>query len=235
MLGEIFITALLAVSALFFVVDPIGLVPIYVSLTDGYSRKRRRATAAKATILFVGIVSFFAVAGSVIFRLMGVSLPAFKIAGGMLLMMTALEMLRGSENTYRTSDEEMGEATQKADVAVVPLAMPLLAGPGAIATVMVLTSRKAHVWDVAVVILAVMLVGLATFLILDAAHWLDRILGMSGRLVLERIMGLILAAIAVQFVVDGLGEALPGLSLLSGAAPAEAPPQDLAIPRGGGS
>lgn len=213
MLHEIFITALLAVSALFFVVDPIGLVPIFVSLTDGYSRKRRIETARKSVVIFIVVVSFFALAGSVVFRLLGVSLPAFKIAGGMLLMLTALDMLRGSENAHRTSDEEMGEAHQKADIAVVPLAMPLLAGPGAIATVMVLTSRKSHSWDLIVVLAAIVIVGIATYLILVASDWLDKILGTSGRSILERTMGLVLAAIAVQFVLDGLGEGLPGLSI----------------------
>ena len=215
MLGEIALTALLAVSALFFVVDPIGLVPIFVSMTAGYTAEKRKATARKATTIFVLVVCFFAVAGSVVFRLLGVSLPAFKIAGGGLLMLTALDMLRGSDTSHRSSDEEIDEATQKADIAVVPLAMPLLAGPGAIATVMVLTSRNAHPWDIPVVLIAVVVVGLSTYLILAASHWFDRILGTSGRSILERIMGLILAAIAVQFVLDGLGEALPGLSFPS--------------------
>ncbi len=212
MLHDLLISALLAVSALFFVVDPIGLVPIFVALTGGYSKQKRQATARKATLIFVVVVSFFAIAGGVIFRVLGVSLAAFKIAGGGLLLLTALDMLRGMEPMERTSDEELDEAAQKHDVAVVPLAMPLLAGPGAIATVMVLTSRASHVGEIAVVLFAVAFTGVASYWILGASAVVAKVLGKGGRSILERVMGLILAAIAVQFVVDGLAEAFPGIA-----------------------
>jgi len=209
-LGEFLISGLLAVSALFFVVDPIGLVPIFIALTEGQSEARRAATARKASLIFVALVSFFAVGGGLLFRTLGVSLAAFKIAGGLLLALTALDMLRGQEPITRTSDGEMDEAARKQDVAVVPLAMPLLAGPGAIATVMVLTSRARSVVDVGIVLLAIVITGVATYAILAASAAISRVLGKSGRTILERVMGLVLAAIAVQFVVDGIGEALPG-------------------------
>jgi len=209
-LGEFFVTGLLAVSALFFVVDPLGLVPIFIALTEGKSDERRAAIARKASLIFVALVSFFAVGGGLLFRTLGVSLAAFKIAGGLLLALTALDMLRGHEPVARTSDGEMDEAAQKHDIAVVPLAMPLLAGPGAIATVMVLTSRAHTVVDVGIVLLAIVITGVATYAILAASTAIARVLGKSGRTILERVMGLVLAAIAVQFVVDGIGEALPG-------------------------
>ncbi|AKU90613.1 MarC family protein [Vulgatibacter incomptus] len=211
MFSQLLATAVLAISALFVVVDPVGLVPIFVAITEGKTRESRAAIARKACIIFVCVVGLFAIGGGLVFRLLGVSLAAFKIAGGGLLMLTALDMLRNRLAPERTSEEEMDEASHKQDVAVVPLAMPLLAGPGAIATAMVLTSRATMVWDVAIVVAAVIVIGIATFYILAAAHWVDRFLGVSGRSILERVMGLVLAAIAVQFVVDGLGEALPGL------------------------
>ncbi|HEY0838612.1 MAG TPA: MarC family protein [Vulgatibacter sp.] len=210
MLGDFFVTALLSVAALFFVVDPIGLVPIFVALTEGKTHARRTAIARKAALIFVALVSFFAVGGGLLFRTLGISLAAFKIAGGLLLMLTALDMMRGHEPVARTTDGELDEASQKQDIAVVPLAMPLLAGPGAIATVMVLTSRARNLVDVGIVILAVVITGIATYGILAASTVVARVLGKGGRSILERVMGLVLAAIAVQFVIDGIGEALPG-------------------------
>lgn len=210
MLGDFLVTALLSVSALFFVVDPIGLVPIFIALTEGQSSARKAATARKASLIFMALVSFFAVGGGLLFRTLGISLAAFKIAGGLLLALTALDMMRGHEPVARTTDGEVDEAAQKQDVAVVPLAMPLLAGPGAIATVMVLTSRARNLVDVGIVLLAIAITGVATYAILAASTAIARVLGKGGRSILERVMGLVLAAIAVQFVVDGIGEALPG-------------------------
>jgi len=208
-MGELLSFSLVAFSALFFVIDPIGLAPIFVTMTAGYSKEKRIQTAKKACLVFVGILTFFVVGGGVIFQLLGVSLAAFKIAGGILLLLTALDMLRSKQSDTRTSGEEIGEATQKEDVAVVPLAMPLLAGPGAIATVMVLSARAPNAWYLIPVLGSVLANAAATFLILRAANVVDRWLGISGRAILERIMGLLLAAIAVQFVVTGVREAFP--------------------------
>lgn len=200
---------LVALSALFFVVDPIGLVPIFVSLTEGDSLERRKAIAKKACLIFIGVVTFFALGGGVIFKLLGVSLAAFKIAGGILLMLTALDMLRSKQSDTRTTGQEIDEAVQKKDVTVVPLAMPLLAGPGAIATVMVLTANTRALWEMIPILLSVLITGAVSYLLLAAAHHVDRLLGVNGRSILERIMGLLLAAIAVQFVVGGVRDAFP--------------------------
>lgn len=208
MIGEILTATLVAISALFFVVDPIGLVPVFVAMTDGDSAEKRRATARKACWIFVGVLAFFAVGGSLIFSVLGVSLAAFKIAGGILLMLTALDMLRSKLSDVRTSGEEMGEASKKEDVAVVPLAMPLLAGPGAIATVMVLSGREQS-WALIPVFASIVATAVATYYLLRAALLVDRWLGINGRAILERVMGLLLAAIAVQFVIGGVREALP--------------------------
>lgn len=209
MIGEVISVFLVALSALFFVVDPIGLVPIFVSLTEGHTLEKRKAIAKKACWIFVGVLVFFALGGGVIFKLLGVSLAAFKIAGGILLMLTALDMLRSKQSETRTSDDEIGEAVKKADVTVVPLAMPLLAGPGAIATVMVLTARTKAIWEMIPILVSILATAVVSYLLLAAAHHVDRLLGINGRSILERIMGLLLAAIAVQFVVSGVRDAFP--------------------------
>ena len=208
-MGELFSFSLVAFSALFFVVDPIGLAPLFVTMTADYSNEKRRQTAKKACLIFVGVLTFFVLGGGLIFQLLGVSLAAFNIAGGHLLLLTALDMLQSKQSETRTSGEEIGEAAQKEDVAVVPLAMPLLAGPGAIATVMVLSARAPNGWYLIPLVASVVANAVATFLVLRAANVVDRWLGISGRAILERIMGLLLAAIAVQFIVTGVREALP--------------------------
>ncbi len=208
-MAEVLSFSLVAISALFFVVDPIGLAPIFISMTAGDSREKRRATAKKACLIFVGVLTVFTLCGGVIFQLLGVSLAAFKIAGGILLLLTALDMLHSKQSDTRTSGEEIGEAQQKEDVAVVPLAMPLLAGPGAIATVMVMSAKAENAWLLTAIVGAVLVTAVATFLILRAAEHVDRWLGISGRAILERVMGLLLAAIAVQFVVTGVRDAFP--------------------------
>jgi multiple antibiotic resistance protein len=207
--GEVLSFTLVSISALFFVVDPIGLAPIFVTMTAGDPPEKRRATAKKACLIFVGVLTFFTIGGGLIFQLLGVSLAAFKIAGGILLLLTALEMLQSKSPDTRTSGEEIGEAQRKDDVAVVPLAMPLLAGPGAIATVMVMSARAASPWLLLAIVASVVATAIATYYILRAAQAVDRWLGISGRAILERIMGLLLAAIAVQFVLAGVRDAFP--------------------------
>lgn len=202
---------LVSLSALFFVVDPLGLAPIFLALTRRDSPEKRRKAARKATTIFFFVVTFFALGGSVVFDLLGVSLAAFKVAGGLLLLLTALDMIRHRQSDTRTSDEEIDAASRKDDIAIVPLAMPLLAGPGSIATAVVLTTRASNWFQVAMVVVAIGFVALLTYLLLRGAAVVERVLGKNGLAILERVMGLLLAAIALQFVIDGLGEALPGL------------------------
>lgn len=201
--------AAVSVSALFFVVNPIGLPPLFLTLTAGQGAARRQATAAKACLIFVGVLVFFTIGGQLIFQVLGIGLGAFKIAGGLLLLLTAVDMLRHRQSETRTSGEEIGEAVTRDDVAVVPLAMPIMAGPGAIATVMVLAARSDSPGMLVVVLGAVCFVGLTIYLVLRTAHVVDRYLGINGRSILERITGLLLAAIAVQFMVGGVRDSFP--------------------------
>jgi multiple antibiotic resistance protein len=202
---------LLAFSAIFFVVDPFAVVPVFVSMTEGDDEAKRARMALKACLLCAGVLTSFALGGGVIFKVLGITLAAFKMAGGVLLMLTALDMLRSQTAATRTSPGEIAEAVEKADVAIVPLGMPLLAGPGSIATVMVLAGRSTHWWELIPIVVSIVVTAAIAYMILRAATRVDRFLGRSGRAILERTMGLLLAAVAVQFVVDGVREALPEL------------------------
>jgi len=155
-----------------------------------------------------GLLLFFAVFGGVIFQVFGVSLAAFRVAGGILLLITALDMLRARPSETRTSQTEQQEGIIKEDVALVPLAMPLLAGPGAIASAMVLMSKGETLLMAVPVIAAIVLTFVASYFILRASNLVLRVLKQSGVAILERVMGLILAAIAVQFMADGARDLL---------------------------
>jgi multiple antibiotic resistance protein len=195
---------LVALSAVFFVVDPIGVVPIFIAMTRGDSGAEIRDTAWRASLVAFGLLVFFALFGTLLFKVMGVSLAAFRVAGGVVLLITALDMLRARQSETRTSPGEAHEATVKEDVAIVPLALPLLAGPGSIATVMVLVSRGKGITNTLTVVGAVVVTMVVTYLLLRAAALVQRVLGQSGVAVLQRVMGLLLAAIAVQFIAEGI-------------------------------
>lgn len=199
---------LVSLSAVFFVVDPIGVVPIFLAITAGDSEAKMRRTALRACIVAGGLLLFFAVFGGVIFQVFGVSLAAFRVAGGILLLITALDMLRARPSETRTSRTEEQEGVAKEDVALVPLAMPLLAGPGAIASAMVLMSKGESLLMAVPVLAAIVLTFVASYFILSASHLVQRVLKQSGVAILERVMGLILAAIAVQFMADGAKDLL---------------------------
>jgi multiple antibiotic resistance protein len=204
--------ALGAFSAVFFVVDPIAVVPIFLAITPGDGDARRAGMARTASIVAAIVLMGFTLGGRALFHLFGVTLPAFEIAGGVLLLLTAIEQLRSSPPATRTSGPEIAAGSARDDVAIVPLALPLLAGPGSIATVMVLAG-EASSWMQTLAILASILVTCAIgWALLSAAGAVDRALGASGKAVLLRITGLLLAAIAVQFILGGLLETFPGLA-----------------------
>lgn len=208
-------SALVALSAVFFVVDPVGVVPIFIAMTHGDPAQKMRSTARRASVVAAALLIFFALFGTFLFKVVGVSLSAFRVAGGIVLLITALDMLRARQSETRTSPEEAQEATGKEDVAIVPLAIPLLAGPGAIATVMVLMSRASGVISVVAVVLSILVTMAASYFLLRGAFLVQRVLGQSGVAILQRVMGLLLAAIAVQFIADG-GRDLVGLPPLPG-------------------
>lgn len=201
-------TFLIAMPAVLFIVDPIGVVPLFVAMTANDGPEKCRAMALKACVTASSVLIFFALFGTVIFKVFGVTLPAFRVAGGLLLMLTALDMLRAQKPATKTSEAETKEGAEQEDIAIVPLAMPLLAGPGAIATVMVLMAEYGKdTLGGAIVIACVVITFLVTYLLLRSANVVKRVLKQTGIAILERVFGLILAAIAVQFVFEG-GKAL---------------------------
>lgn len=202
-MGEYLTLFLVSLSAVFFVVDPIGVVPIFLAMTADDPREKIHSMALRACLVACGLLIFFALFGGVIFQIFQVSLSAFRVAGGILLLMTALDMLRAQVSRTKTTPGEQQEGAEKDDVAIVPLAMPLLAGPGAMATVMVLMSKGNTVLSAVPVILAIVITFIASYFVLRASSLVVKVLKHSGVAILERVMGLILAAIAVQFIAEG--------------------------------
>lgn len=191
----------------FAVVEPISLLPIFSGLTQGASREYRRRMAIKATIVAALILAFFALVGAPFLALMGISLGAFRIFGGVLLFLLALEMVFARESGSRTSTDEQAESQRRADISVVPLAFPFISGPGALATVL-LWFGPVHLFTHPLVFLSLFLAVLVVLAISLVIMWLAeplmRVIGVTGVNVAGRLFGVVLGALAVQFVVDGL-------------------------------
>ncbi len=213
MARDLLTLSLVSLSAIFFVVDPLSAVPFFLAMTRGDTATKRREMALRASVTAGLVLAVFALAGELIFRVLGIGLPAFKVAGGVVLLLLALDMIRTQPSRTRITDKEVEAGTDKDDIAIVPLAMPLLAGPGSIATAIVLMARTrgAPWWHKAPVLGAILVTAVASYLILAGAARTERVLGRSGLAILERAAGLLLVAIAIQFVLDGIGESLPGL------------------------
>lgn len=194
--------------SLFSIVDPLAAIPIFLALTGKDDMKSQRRTAIRATVTAATILSLFALLGTQIFRFFGITIPAFKIAGGVLLFTMALEMMRAKHSAVRATAEEQTEAQHKEDVGLIPLGVPLLSGPGAIATVMMWSARAKAVEQKVALFSSIGLLALVILLTLLFAPRLSRLFGQTGINIVTRIMGLILAATAAQFVIDGWREAM---------------------------
>ncbi|KPU84634.1 MarC family transcriptional regulator [Marinosulfonomonas sp. PRT-SC04] len=192
-----FITAFIT---LFVVIDPIGLAPLFVALTKGEDAVHRRGVAIRSTMIAGGLLVLFGLFGEAVLGFAGISMPAFRIAGGVLLFLTALDMLFEPRTKRRK-----GQASSENDPSVFPLATPLIAGPGSIATMILLTGEAGGDWAiigaVMLVLLAVLLMVLLLFL---SANLLENALGDTGTNVVTRLLGMLLAALSVQFVIDGI-------------------------------
>lgn len=216
MIGEVVGFSLVSLLAVLVVVDPLAAVPFFLAMTAEEGPEGRRQTARRAAVAAFLVLTGFALAGALIFRALGITMAAFKMAGGVLLLVMAVDMLRTRPSAARITEPEVEEGVAKEDVAIVPLAMPLLAGPGSIATVVVLMARarEGELWRALPVLSAIAATCAASWLVLASAARVDRVLGRTGMALLQRVAGLLLAAIATQFLVDGLGEAFPRLTVL---------------------
>jgi multiple antibiotic resistance protein len=186
---------------LFVVIDPIGLAPLFVALTKGMTPQRRRAIGLRSLLISALLLTLFGVFGEAVLGFVGISMPAFRIAGGILLFLTALDML-----FERRTQRRQGQTADHAeDPSVFPLATPLIAGPGAIATMILLIGQTdGDLVAMALVHLVLFGVLLMTMLLFLAAGLLERLLGDVGVNVVTRLLGMLLAALSVQFVVDGV-------------------------------
>jgi multiple antibiotic resistance protein len=202
-----------ALVTLFVTIDPVGLAPVFVVVTLGQGPAQRQRTAIRATAVAAVVLVGFALVGERLIGALGISLPAFKIAGGLLLFHIAFEMVFGRREGRKTASAEAGADDHEAhDVAVFPLAIPLTAGPGAISAAILLASRAAGPAALAgLIAIIVAIVGLCLLIFLQAGR-IERALGVTGRIVVSRLLGVLLAALSVQFVTDGLVALLPGLA-----------------------
>ncbi|MEL6621136.1 MAG: MarC family protein [Pseudomonadota bacterium] len=189
-----------AFVTMFVVIDPIGLTPVFLALTQGVKPQERRAIAIRSCALAMLFLTAFAMGGEAILGFIGISMPAFRVAGGVLLFLTALEMLFERRAKRR---EDQGETSQD-DPSVFPLALPLISGPGAIASIILLTGQRPGIEGMAMVLGVTALVIGACLALFLASGLIERALGRTGVNVVTRLLGMLLAALAVQFVLDGL-------------------------------
>ena len=198
--------SLLALSSIFFLVDPFAALPTFLAVTAGADGVRRKQIARKATLTAWIVLTVFSVAGKYLFQLFGISLAAFEIAGGIILLLIGLDMLEAKRSATQESSEEATEAAEKEDAGIVPLGVPMLAGPGSIASVMVLVGQVEHWWQMASILGAIALTALICFLVLGNSDKVARGLGETGVRILVRVMGLLLVALACQYFVNGLAD-----------------------------
>src|ERR1700678_4054570 len=196
--------ALLALTSIFFLVDPFAVIPLFLAVTAGAEKAERNAIARKSALTCAIVLCSFALAGSLIFKMFGITLPAFKIAGGIILMGIGLDMLQAKQSGTKATAEEQQEGAEKQDASIIPLGMPMLAGPGAISTVMVLVGESHAVWQHGVIYATILLVSFVSYLVLAGADRVRRYLGDTGIRIMTRLMGLLLLELAGQFVADGL-------------------------------
>jgi len=193
-----------AFTTLFIIIDPPGLAPVFIALTQGMGPAQRRAIATRAVLVATALMMMFLLLGEAVLGFIGISMDEFRIAGGILLFLTALDMLFQRRQARREDNAAEGQAEHHDDPSVFPLALPLIVGPGAITTVILLSGQAQGAADlgaIAGVIVAVLAIVMLAFI---AAPAIERALGKTGLNIVTRVLGMLLAALAVQFVLDGL-------------------------------
>ena len=190
--------------AIFTILDPLGVIPLYLSMTQGQSENERRVQLRRMVIAVMVILVTVALAGEMILAFFGIDIHVFKAAGGILLLLIALNMLQAKGPLMKTTVTEQSEAIEKEDVSVVPLAMPLLAGPGTISTVIIFSATMPGIGEKAVLVGIIIAVSATLWPIFRLAKWFGERIGATGLNIAVRIMGLILASIAVKFILEGI-------------------------------
>jgi multiple antibiotic resistance protein len=188
---------------LLIIMDPLGNLPFFLLFTERNSPSERRKMAAIACMAACAILFFFCLTGNLVLRFFGIGLPAFQLAGGFIFFIYALQMLHLIPSGLKTTSEEEKEGITKENVALVPLATPLMAGPGAITAVLVWQQGPNNAMDIALLLVAIIIACLIVYSVFRSGTWIIRAIGLGGIRVLSRLMGLLLAVIAVQFMVTG--------------------------------
>jgi multiple antibiotic resistance protein len=195
---------LFAFSSLFIIVDPLATIPAFISMTPDETVQDRQRMARLACTVMAVVLVVFALAGKWIFKFLSITMPAFQIAASVVLMLVAIDMLRAQRSRVHETKEETLEGSHKTDIAITPLAVPMLAGPGAISTVILLQSKANDVWQHAGLFGCIIVVSLVSYLILHAAASGAKRLSPIALRITARIMGLLLAAVAIQFMLNAL-------------------------------
>lgn len=202
---ELDVTLYLQIAVtLFSIMDPFGLIPLFLAFTGGQSDEQRTLIIGRSVIATAIILVIAALAGKYILSFFGIDIYSFQIAGGILLLLIALNMLQAKRSMLKSTPKEQDEAIEKEDISVVPLAMPLLAGPGTISMVIVFSASMETALEKLILVGIIIVVSLTVWPILLLSKWIGQKLGSTGINITVRIMGLILASIAVKFIVEGI-------------------------------
>jgi multiple antibiotic resistance protein len=198
--------SVLALSSIFFLVDPLAAIPSFLAITLGADPARRRRMARKGALTCFIVLTTFAVCGQLIFRLFGITLPAFEIAGGVILLLIGLDMVQARRSATQEASGDTEEGAAKEDAGIVPLGIPMLAGPGSISTVMVLVGQVPSIWgwEMGAILGSITVTSLVSYWVLAGAGRVLKVLGETGIRVLVRVMGLLLVALAMQYFVNGM-------------------------------
>jgi multiple antibiotic resistance protein len=199
-------------TALFVIADPIATIPIFINLTSGQSHDERVRTAHVTALTVAAVLVSSIFIGQPLLQLFGIRIASFRVGGGILILLMAISMLNARLSRTVGTPEEMQEGSEKDDPAVVPLGIPLVAGPGAISTIIIYAHQASDVYDLAFLVFAGLLVAVSVWIALRMADPLRNLLGKTGINIISRLAGLVLAAIAVEFIASGLVQLMPGLA-----------------------
>lgn len=204
--------ALSAFVSIFAIVNPVGNIPIFVSVTEGYPKELKRKVIVKTCLVAAVVLFVFGLFGQWIFSIYGITIPAFKIAGGLLLFSVAFSMMHGQRSRAKLTEEDQEEAMAKEEVGIVPLGIPLFAGPGAITTVMIYvseaTAQSGGYLNLISVFVGIILTVAISYILLTYSGPIFERMGRSGAMAFSRVMGLLLAAVAISFILSGVFQAV---------------------------
>ena len=205
---------ILCFSSLFTLINPIGIVPIFISITEGYTKRERDIIALKSVIFSFFILVSFGIIGDFIFSFYHITIHGFRIAGGILLLKISFDMIESKRSRTKTTPKEEKEAEEKNEIAYTPLGIPLIAGPGAIASIMILSSESANNNDILLLLSALVLVLFITFITFKISKILSKRFGKLGLRIMQRIMGLILMVISIEFILKGIKDSIENWEFL---------------------